>query len=76
MDRDELLRVERDRWDEFDRLIQAVPSERLDEQTMNPDGWSVKDLLWHMGSWDAEIADQLEGSEPGPMRGAVGTRIR
>jgi Mycothiol maleylpyruvate isomerase N-terminal domain len=58
--RDELLRVERDRWNEFDRLVQAVPPDRLDEPTLNPDGWSVKDLLWHMGSWDAEIADQLE----------------
>jgi hypothetical protein len=60
MDRDELLRVERDRWNEFDRLVRCVPSDRLDEPTLNPDGWSVKDLLWHMGSWDDEIADQLE----------------
>ena len=69
MDRDELLRVERDRWNEFDRLIQAVPPDRIDEPTMNPDGWSVKDLLWHMGSWDAEIADQLERIRVGTYAG-------
>lgn len=69
MDRDELLRVGRDRWDEFDRLLQAVSSDRLDEPTLNPDGWSVKDLLWHMGSWDAEIADQLERIRAGTYAG-------
>ena len=56
----ELLRIERERWVQFCELVDRVPADRIDEQTLNPDGWSVKDLLWHIGSWDAEIAGELK----------------
>lgn len=69
MDRDELLRVERERWSEFEELVRSVPADRLDDPTLNHDGWSVKDLLWHMGSWDDEIADQLERIRAGTYTG-------
>jgi len=32
----------------------------MEEPTVNEDGWSIKDLLWHMASWDAEIGEELE----------------
>lgn len=61
MDRkEELLRVERERWEEFRALIDRVPPDRMEEPTLNSDGWSVKDLLWHMGCWDGEVARELE----------------
>jgi uncharacterized protein (TIGR03083 family) len=61
MDRkQELLRIERERWAVFRDLVDRVPSDRFQEPTLNPDGWSVKDLLWHMASWDREAALALE----------------
>jgi len=61
MDRkQELLRIERERWAVFRDLVDRVPIDRFDEPTLNPDGWSVKDLLWHMASWDREAALALE----------------
>ena len=39
--------------------MSQVPFDRMDEPTVNADGWSIKDLLWHMGSWDADIAEEL-----------------
>src|SRR5439155_22904952 len=58
--RSELHRLERERREEFEGLLERVPDEALEEPTLNPDGWSVKDLLWHVGSWDAEAAENLE----------------
>jgi hypothetical protein len=58
--RAELLRLERERWSEFRALVDQIPKDRMMDATVNADGWSVKDLLWHMRCWDAEIARELE----------------
>ncbi len=58
--RSELLQAERERWAEFSTLVRLVPTDRMEEPTVNEDGWSIKDLLWHMASWDAEIGEELE----------------
>jgi hypothetical protein len=66
MDRkQELLEVERSRWREFHDLVDRIPSDRMEDPTLNADGWSVKDLLWHMRCWNAVIADQLGKIEAG-----------
>ena len=57
---DELRQMERDRWEEFRRLVDGLTDARIEETTLNGDGWSVKDLLWHMRCWNDEIAGQLE----------------
>jgi mycothiol maleylpyruvate isomerase-like protein len=58
--RSELLQIERARWNEFRALIDRIPTDRMLETTLNADGWSVRDLLWHMRCWDIEIAHELE----------------
>jgi hypothetical protein len=66
MDRkDELLRVDSERWEEFRALIDRVPLVRAEEPKLNVDGWSVKDLLWHMHCWYAVVADELEEIQAG-----------
>jgi hypothetical protein len=66
MDRkEELLRIERERWVAFSELVDRVPADRSEEPTLDPDGWSVKDLLWHIASWDREAARALEQVRPG-----------
>jgi hypothetical protein len=58
--RRELLRLERERWSELRALVDQIPKDRMMDATVNADGWSVKDLLWHLRCWDAEIARELE----------------
>ena len=55
-----MLYVERVRWDQLQRLLCEIPVDRFDEPTLNPDGWSVRDLVWHLARWNEVIAEQLE----------------
>jgi N-acetylneuraminate lyase len=58
--REELLRLEHERWTELDALVRRIPEDGMEEPTLNDEGWTVKDLLWHVASWDAEAADELQ----------------
>ena len=58
--KEELLGIERERWVAFSELVDRVPADRSEEPILDPDGWSVKDLLWHMASWNREAARALE----------------
>jgi len=57
--REELIGLERARWTEFQALLDEVSPSRMEETTLNSDGWSVRDLVWHMRCWDAEIGGEL-----------------
>ena len=61
----ELLEVERARWRDFRDLIDRIPPDRMEDPTLNSDGWSIKDLLWHIRCWNAIVADELEKIEAG-----------
>jgi hypothetical protein len=58
--RAEMLGLERVRWDQLQRLLTEIPVDRFDEPALNPDGWSVRDLAWHLARWNEVIAEQLE----------------
>ena len=59
-DRGAELRTEEDAaWEELHALIERVPLDRLDEPSL-PEGWTVKDLLFHVGAWAADCGDELE----------------
>ena len=61
MDRKEqLIGLERERWQEFQSLLDQIPPSGMHTTTLNDDGWSVKDLLWHMRCWDTEITSELK----------------
>jgi len=66
---DGLLRIDEERWAEFTALLEAVPSDRREEPTLNADGWSVRDLLWHVRCWNTVIAEQLEAIGAGTFVG-------
>jgi hypothetical protein len=57
--RDELAMREAESWHAFRAEVQAVPSERREEEGVVP-GWSVKDLVSHCGGWARFSADHLE----------------
>jgi hypothetical protein len=46
-------------WSEFERALDRVPRERWEEAGVL-DGWTVKEMLWHMAGWLEKCADNLE----------------
>jgi uncharacterized damage-inducible protein DinB len=51
-------------WAVFEAAVEAVPRECRTDPSL-PDGWSVKDLLWHVAHWWDEAADSFEGVDQG-----------
>ncbi|MDP8957486.1 MAG: ClbS/DfsB family four-helix bundle protein [Actinomycetota bacterium] len=58
-DRRELLVAEEAGWVEIIDLVSSLTSEQLEERGYSDDGWSVKDLIAHIGAWHAEAARVL-----------------
>ncbi len=59
-DRRDLVDAEEAGWVELMDLVSSVAHEQLDEPGYTEDGWSVKDLIAHIGAWHAEAANVLE----------------
>jgi uncharacterized damage-inducible protein DinB len=47
---DELLEREARAYSTFEEAVAATPPGRREEQVLS-DGWSVKDVLWHVAFW-------------------------
>ena len=60
MDVDRLLAEEDAGWRELHATFDTVPAERFEEPGVNAEGWSPKDLMFHVGAWCAECGVQLE----------------
>ncbi len=58
--REELLDLERIRWTMLQQLLGAIPPSRADEPSLTSEGWSVRDLVWHLACWNDVVAAQLE----------------
>jgi hypothetical protein len=56
----ELVEKEDAGWKELTDLIARVPEDQLDEPGVTTDGWTVKDMMWHIACWSAESGLQLE----------------
>ena len=65
MTREDLLKLERTRWTLLKQLLDAVPASRADESSLTPEGWSVRDLVWHLARWIDVVATQLESMSAG-----------
>lgn len=59
MDKDELTRKELVAWTELRALVDRLTPERLELPEANPDGWSVKDVLWHLAHWWDDLSRML-----------------
>ena len=76
---DELLADEDRLWLELTEVFGDVSPERFDEPSVTPDGWSPKDVMYHVAAWADEAATVLgriaagthTGGEriPSPQRG-------
>jgi hypothetical protein len=60
MDRDRLLGEEESGWVRLRAGFALVPPGRFEEPSLPPDGWSVKDVMYHVGAWLEECARVLE----------------
>jgi mycothiol maleylpyruvate isomerase-like protein len=56
----ELLRDEDAAWKELIDLLESLTPDQVEEPGYVPEGWSVKDLMAHIGSWAAEAGQMLE----------------
>ena len=56
----ELIEIEENAWKDFHELIGRIRDEGFDLPGANADGWSAQDVIWHIGCWIAEAAQQLE----------------
>ena len=56
----QMIEAEHERHEELEALLAKLSMEQILEPGINGDGWSVKDMLWHLGAWSAESANALE----------------
>jgi hypothetical protein len=62
------LAQERKCWDELSHLMDSLSDEQVVRPGYFPDGWSVKDMLGHIGTWMAEAGMVLEQIRFGTYR--------
>lgn len=60
MDVERLLKEEDEGWQELRAVFESVPPERFEEPGITPEGWSPKDVMFHVGAWLAECSAVLE----------------
>jgi uncharacterized protein (TIGR03083 family) len=64
MDREEMLGREDEAWERFAETVRAVPADRREVEGVVP-GWTVHDLVWHVGYWAGYAADVIERDRAG-----------
>lgn len=58
--RRELIDREDAAWAELHDALDAFPPEQLEAPILNEEGWSTRDVMFHIGAWLAEAGRQLE----------------
>lgn len=61
-------RQEAEGWHELHSLVDEVPPERVYEPGYLEEGWSIRDVVGHVGAWLAEGGAQLEQMAAGSHR--------
>lgn len=59
MDKETLSARERDSWAEFRAAVDRLTATQKEHPGVNADGWSVKDVLWHIAHWWTDLAGML-----------------
>ena len=59
MDADGLLADEERGWLELTEIFGDVPLDRFDEPSVTNEGWSPKDVMYHVAAWAEEAAKVL-----------------
>ena len=64
----DLRKAEDEGWHELHALIDSVPPDAVEQPGYFEEGWSVKDLLAHIGAWLAQAGVALEQIGSGTYR--------
>jgi hypothetical protein len=59
MDPERLLLEEDEGWRALHATLHRIPAERMEEPSVTPEGWSPKDVAFHVAAWLAEAAAYL-----------------
>ncbi len=70
MDLEGLLAADAAKWDELNELFARIPVDRFEEPTVTPEGWSPKDVMFHLAAWMADCGLQLERMRAGTFDAA------
>jgi hypothetical protein len=54
------MRREEAAWVELNALVHGLSPEQLTTPGSASEGWSIKDVMWHIAAWSADAAGQLE----------------
>jgi hypothetical protein len=65
MDKDALSARERQAWEAFRAAVDAIESARRETPGVHAEGWTVKDVLWHVAHWWDDLAGMLVGMRAG-----------
>jgi mycothiol maleylpyruvate isomerase-like protein len=65
---DDLMRAEDEGWGELHSLVDSLTPDQAERPGYYPEGWSVRHLLGHIGSWLAEASVILEQIRAGTYR--------
>ena len=66
--REHLLSEEETAWRVLMETMEALDGEQFERPGLTDDGWSVKDMCWHIGAWCAYAFDALEQIASGTYR--------
>jgi len=64
-----LLDEEEREWEALHGLLDEIAPERLSDPRIPPDGWSAKDVMFHVGAWLADAGRTLEQIRFGTFTG-------
>lgn len=65
VDPERILVEEDEGWRALHRTLHRIPAERMDEPTVTPEGWSPKDVSFHVAAWLAEACASLQRMKAG-----------
>jgi len=60
MDAERLLAEEDEGWRELHEVLGSIPPERFEEPSVTDEGWSTKDVVFHVSAWLGEAGLRLE----------------
>jgi hypothetical protein len=60
MDASRIVTQEDERWHALRTTLDGIGPDRLELPGVTPEGWSVKDTMFHIAAWMADCASQLE----------------
>lgn len=69
--REELLHAEELGWRELNELVGTLSEGQLQAPGYTPEGWSVKDLMWHVACWSADCVRALDQMRAGTFTGST-----